>query len=100
MNKSQINYKGSNYRSRNVKRVVKRLDVPVNDIKNIEDAAETLMDAAVNLKKILDYKVPVFRKLQCAQSELQGAANWIRWQDNPGIRAYEEKLEAEKNADS
>ena len=100
MNKSQSNYKGSNYRSRNVKRVVKRLDVPVNDIKNIEDAAETLMDAAVNLKKILDYKVPVFRKLQCAQSELQGAAIWIRWQDNPGIRAYDEKLKAEKNADS
>ncbi len=100
MNKSKSNDKGSAYRSRNVKRVIKRLDVPVNDIKNIEDAAETLMDAAVNLKKILDYKVPVYRKLQCAQSELQGAAIWIRWQDNPGIRAHEEKLKAENDANS
>ena len=100
MKKSTSNNVERFHRSKSIKRVIKRIDVPINDIQNIEDAAKTLMQAATGLEKILNYNVPNFRKLQCAQSELQGAAISIRYQDNPGIRAYEECLKVENDANS
>ena len=54
MSKSISNNVERFHRSKSIKRVIKRIDVPINDIQNIEDAAKTLMQAATGLEKILN----------------------------------------------
>ena len=78
------------------KNVIKRIDIPMDDIEHAKAAAESLMEAATNIKDILDLNgTTVFNKLRWAQSELQGAAINIRERANPALRKYYAELEAE-----
>ena len=83
------------------KNVIKRIDIPMDDIEHAKAAAESLMEAATNIKDILDLNgTTVFNKLRWAQSELQGAAINIREKANPAVREYYAELEAENDANS
>ena len=83
------------------KNVIKRIDIPMDDIEHAKAAAESLMEAAINIKGILDLNgTTVFNKLRWAQSELQGAAINIREKANPAVREYYAELEAENDANS
>ena len=97
MEKADRDNQHSFHRSKLHKKVIKRCDVPLNDIKNIEDAADAFLKAGEALKKILKYRIPTYRKLACAQDEVQGMAIWIRWLNNPGIRAFNDSEHIEKN---
>jgi hypothetical protein len=83
------------------KNVIKRIDIPMDDIEHAKAAAESLMEAAININDILDLNgTTVFNKLRWAQSELQGAAINIRERANPALRKYYAELEAENDANS
>lgn len=83
------------------KNIIKRIDIPMDDIEHAKVAAESLMEAATNINDILDLNgTTVFNKLRWAQSELQGAAINIRERANPAVREYYAKLEAENDANS
>ena len=81
------------HRSKLHKKVIKRCDVPLNDIKNIEDAADAFLETGKALKNILNYQIPAYRKLACAQDEVQGMAIGIRWLNNPIMREMNEQQE-------
>lgn len=72
-------------------KIVKRCDVPMNDIRNLTDAAEQFEDCAKNLKTIVNSRIPQHSKLRWAADEINSTARTIRDLNKPRVRAWHDE---------